>query len=177
MRIADYDIELRLKPIKNIILRVHRDGRLSLSAPLATREETIVRFVESRKDWIERSLARISDLRERHPEPEWSPSEALHAHRELKAYIADRLAYWAPLMGVSYRGFCIKSMASKWGSCHVRSGVLTFNLRLAHYPLRCCEYVVVHELAHLLVPNHSAAFYALLDRYYPDWKECRQALK
>lgn len=68
-------------------------------------------------------------------------------------------------------------MKSKWGSCNVRTHVLTFNLYLMNWPEECIEYVVVHELAHLLVPDHSADFYAVLDRYFPQWKECRRKMR
>ena len=63
-----------------------------------------------------------------------------------------------------------RRMRSRWGSCRPQKGALSFNTRLVELPPDCVDYVVVHELAHFLQPNHSAAFYAEVARVLPDWK-------
>lgn len=78
-----------------------------------------------------------------------------------------------PLRELPKLRFCW--MRSRWGSCRPSTAAITFNTRLLWYAPLCAEYVVVHELAHFLQPNHSAAFYAILDRMMPDWK-LRKAL-
>ena len=68
-----------------------------------------------------------------------------------------------------------RTMHTRWGSCRPGRSAITLNMRLLWYPLSCAEYVIVHELAHFLQPNHSAAFYAVLNEMLPDWA-ARKAL-
>ena len=70
----------------------------------------------------------------------------------------------------------VKDMKTRWGSCNITKKRIWLNLKLIQYPPECLEYVILHELIHLRVPNHSAAFYAELDRYMPDWKTRRDML-
>ncbi len=81
-------------------------------------------------------------------------------------------------MGVAYpTEIRFRMMKSRWGSCQVQKGILTFNLRLVEKPLAAAQYVVAHELAHFLQPDHSKRFYACLARVMPNWKACRALLK
>lgn len=70
-----------------------------------------------------------------------------------------------------------REMTSKWGSCNFKTAKITLNTALFSYPRECFEYVLCHELAHLLVPNHGREFYALLGRLYPRWREAKRILK
>jgi predicted metal-dependent hydrolase len=177
MQIDDLTITLTRKSIKNLILRVCPDGSVAVSAPWLTPEEDIRTFVRGRRDWIARARERVARRAAASDTSDWTPHEKLMHFRALQEFLRDRLAYWAPRMGVSYSGFCIKGLKSKWGSCNIRTRQLTFNLYLRRWPDACIEYVVVHELAHLIVPNHSPAFYAVLDQYYPQWAECRRMMR
>lgn len=87
------------------------------------------------------------------------------------------LHQWQQRMGVRYTELRLRQMKSLWGSCNVRTGAVTLNILLACWPQPCLELIVVHELAHLLVPNHSPAFKRTLDTYLPDWKRREQVLK
>ena len=78
--------------------------------------------------------------------------------------------------GVKYPELRFRRMTSRWGSCQCAKGVLTFNTALICVPRECMEYVVVHEFAHFLRPDHSAYFYAEVERLIPDWKARRRAL-
>lgn len=69
-----------------------------------------------------------------------------------------------------------RRMSSRWGSCQPTTAI-TLNLRLLHAPVECIEYIIVHELAHLVEPNHSPAFHAVVAEVLPDWKERKKALK
>lgn len=68
-------------------------------------------------------------------------------------------------------------MQTRWGSVSVDTGSIRLNINLALYPEKCLEYVIVHELCHLLEPSHNHRFKELMTRYMPDWKERRNALK
>ena len=67
-------------------------------------------------------------------------------------------------------------MKTRWGSCNTVRKRIWLSLKLAFYPVYCLEYVIVHELCQLLVPNHGADFKVLMDRFYPEWKKVKKLL-
>ncbi len=71
----------------------------------------------------------------------------------------------------------IRDMKTRWGTCNVRTALVTINLRLAEKPPECLEYVLIHELCHLHVAGHGEQFWRRMDGYYPDWKRVRKLLK
>lgn len=79
-------------------------------------------------------------------------------------------------LGVAWPEIRIRSMVSRWGSCHPAKGVLTFARQLLEVPERCMEYVVVHEFAHFIHPDHSPRFHDFMSEMLPDWKERRRLL-
>jgi predicted metal-dependent hydrolase len=101
----------------------------------------------------------------------------LHWYREqLKALIPLLLEKWQPILGVQASYWSIKKMKTKWGSCNPAAKRLWFNLELAKKPVSCLEYIVVHELVHLLERNHTERFTALMDGFMPNWRVCREVL-
>ena len=86
------------------------------------------------------------------------------------------LVKWQPIMGVKAERFFVQRMKTKWGSCNHRARTIRLNTELAKKPTECLEYVVVHELAHLLEPTHNARFVAAMDRLMPAWLFQREAL-
>lgn len=78
--------------------------------------------------------------------------------------------------GVAYPMVRIRRMTSRWGSCQPYKGVVTLNSRLIETPVCCIEYVVMHEFCHFIHPDHSKAFYALMTRLMPDWRQRKQLL-
>lgn len=96
--------------------------------------------------------------------------------RELRAGATAMLDPWAVRMGVSYRFLGLRRMTTRWGTCVPSKGRIWLNLALVSRPPALLEYVVVHELAHLLEPSHGGAFQELMDRYLPDWRDRRRAL-
>ena len=95
---------------------------------------------------------------------------------EMKALIAVLVARWEAVIGVKARRISIKRMRTIWGSCNHRTHDINFNLELMKKPLHCIEYVVVHELLHIIVSLHNDEFKALLTRYLPDWRETKREL-
>lgn len=92
-------------------------------------------------------------------------------HREqLAAMVPVLISKWEAAMGVEVREWTIQRMERKWGTCNAMAGRIRLNLALARVPEPCVEYVVVHELTHLLERGHGERFQALLDRYLPDWR-------
>lgn len=93
----------------------------------------------------------------------------------LKDQLVVLLPLWSARLGVSVADVRIQKMKTKWGSCAIENGCILLNLELAKKPIECLEYVLVHELAHLLERKHSERFVAILNEYLPDWSE-RKAL-
>lgn len=101
----------------------------------------------------------------------------LHWYREqLKTMVPPLLEKWQPILGVQASHWGIKKMKTKWGSCNPTAKRLWFNLELAKKPVMCLEYIVVHELVHLLERKHTARFTALMDGFLPNWRVCRETL-
>lgn len=101
----------------------------------------------------------------------------LRWHREqLRAWIPPLLEKWQPKLGVHVAEWGIKKMKTKWGSCNADAGRVWFNLELAKKPVQCLEYIVVHELVHLLERRHNQRFTTLMDSYMPQWRQSREVL-
>jgi predicted metal-dependent hydrolase len=95
---------------------------------------------------------------------------------ELKKAVPPLIAKWEPRMGVKVKRIFVQKMKTKWGSCNAASKSIRFNTELTKKPSECLEYIVVHEMAHLIVKRHDARFINLMDRYLPNWKLVRQTL-
>ena len=95
---------------------------------------------------------------------------------QIRAALPPLVSRWAKVMGVAVRRVFVQRMKTKWGSCHPRAGTIRLNTELARKPPECLEYLVVHEMAHLLERTHDARFVALMDRLLPAWQSVRQAL-
>ena len=86
------------------------------------------------------------------------------------------LPKWEQIIGVKANSYQIKTLKSRWGSCHISTKVITINLELMKMPCECLEYVVVHELVHLLEASHNHRFKSLMDQYLPSWREIKKRL-
>ncbi len=95
---------------------------------------------------------------------------------QLKLLIPPLLEKWQPVLGVELAGWGIKKMKTKWGTCNSKARRIWLNLELAKKPFQSLEYIVVHELAHLLERHHNERFTALLDIHLPQWRQHREML-
>lgn len=102
----------------------------------------------------------------------------MHAwHRSLlHAVVPGVIARWQRRLGVTVHAYFLQRMRTKWGSCNPRAGHIRLNTELVKKPRDLLEYVVVHELLHLVEPTHGERFIALLDRHYPFWRDARREL-
>lgn len=127
-------------------------------------------LVECRGAAIELHVARGAGLRER--------ERVLHEwyRRQLKALVPPLLAKWQPRLGVEAREWGVKRMKTRWGSCNPRARRIWLNLELAKKPPHCLEYVLVHELAHLIERGHGARFVGIMDQLMPSWRAYRREL-
>jgi predicted metal-dependent hydrolase len=95
---------------------------------------------------------------------------------ELKKRMEPLVHEWEPILGVQVHEICYKRMKTRWGTCNVIDHRIWFNTELAKYSFPCLEYIVVHEMCHLLERGHGPAFKALMDKHLPHWKQLRQEL-
>lgn len=95
---------------------------------------------------------------------------------QLKQALPPLIAAWEPRMGVQVARFFAQRMKTRWGSCNPRARTIRLNTELAKKPRECLEYVVVHEMVHLLEPTHNARFVALMDQFMPKWQFYRATL-
>ena len=95
---------------------------------------------------------------------------------ELKALLAELIGKWEQTIGVKANRTTIKLMKTRWGSCNHRTHDINFNLELMKRPVHCIEYVVVHELLHIIVRLHNEQFKSLLTHYLPNWRQTKEEL-
>lgn len=95
---------------------------------------------------------------------------------QLTSVIEQYVAKWENILGVKVSDWAILQMPSSWGKCHKETGKVVFNLQLAKKPLSCIEYVVAHELTHLIEQNHTDRFRNILGTYFPGWQKMRDKL-
>lgn len=101
----------------------------------------------------------------------------LRWHREqLKELIPPLLEKWQPKLGIEVADWGIKKMKTKWGSCNIDARRIWINLELAKKPVQCLEYIVVHELVHLLERHHNDRFREYMDQFMPQWRHYREML-
>lgn len=94
----------------------------------------------------------------------------------LREAVSPLVSKWEALLGVNVERFFVQRMRTKWGSCNAKAGTIRLNTDLAKKPPECLEYIVVHEMAHLLEPTHGERFIALMDRFMPNWRFFREEL-
>jgi len=94
----------------------------------------------------------------------------------LKQVLPELISKWEARLDVKVKQFYIQRMKTKWGSCSYHSGSIRFNTELAKKPLACLEYIVVHEMIHLLEPTHNNRFVGLMDQFMPKWQFYRDEL-
>ena len=95
---------------------------------------------------------------------------------QLKKVAPSLIAKWEPLIGIKVKRFFVQKMKTKWGSCNPSAESIRLNTELAKKPPECLEYIIVHEMTHLLVRHHDDRFITLMDRYLPSWRLIRQTL-
>lgn len=113
--------------------------------------------------------------------PDTPPDKRLAVLREwyrqqLKLKVPEIIKYYEPIMQVHVAAFGIKKMKTRWGTCNPAAQRIWINLELAKKPPKCLEYIVVHEMAHLLERSHNHRFIALMDQFLPQWRVYKDEL-
>lgn len=175
----DIPVTVTRRRTSRMSIRVTKDGQVRVSAPRFVPQAAIRRFVAEHEDWIEAALKRAAKQQQGR-EAFYSaldistPALRREAAGRLRAIVDPLIEKYSLQMGVKPAGLRFSSAKTRWGSCNTTTRHISLSLYLLLLPDWCIEHVVVHELAHLIVPNHSPKFYAVMDRNFPRWKEARK---
>lgn len=164
---------------KNTCIEI-RNGAVKARVPNRLRDKELRLLLEESSIWIERKLEELEIRKnvQREEEFDIKSLRQLNASQiaDMKALFSERVKYYAEIMGVTYGRITIRNQKTRWGSCSGK-GNLNFNYQLFFLPRELLDYVIVHELAHRRYMNHSKEFWAEVEKYYPDYKNCRKKLK
>lgn len=160
-------------------MRIVKNGDVHVSAPIGMPKTEIERFINEHREWIEKARQKTYERQRQRASfynqlPLQTRTQADEALQRLKVLIEPLVEKHAKEMGVRPKGITYKPMISRWGLCNVKDCTICFSAYLLLLPEWCAEHVVVHELCHLLEPSHNARFHALMDRYFPRWREARK---
>ena len=158
---------------RTLALELKPDGTLLVRTPLLSTRRQVEAFLREHWDWI---LKQQEKLAARPREERLSQEELAELKKRARRVFLARTAYFAPLVGVKPGRIAIRSQRTKWGSCSAK-GNLNFNCLLLLAPAEVLDYVVVHELCHLLELNHSQRFWAEVKRVLPNWAASRKWLR
>ena len=176
----EIEVEIVRSKRRSMALQIRTDGSVLVRVPMRVSDRTIRRFVTSHARWIEENRSQMFARRQYLAEnpydiPEWESLTASDK-KVAKQKIIERVDYYADCMGIDYGSISMRNQKSRWGSCSSK-GNLNFNYRLAYLPQELLDYVVVHELAHIAHKNHGPQFWALVERYLPDYRARRAMLR
>ena len=152
---------------RNIRLSIDRNGTIKLTAPYYASYEELLSFIEERETWIRKALNKVENTTDLSTFPPLNKSKK----QELLLRISDFVKKYEILMNTHVNEISIRKMKTLWGSCSYKEGKIKFNSYLYYMSDYFLEYIVVHEMAHLFVPNHSKRFYDIVKKYLPDYKD------
>ena len=150
------------------------DCKLIVRAPYKTPKKILKQIVAKHRQWIDKHIA--TQQKKHDLIKNLTDEDIKRLKREARTYFAEKTAYFADIMGLTYGRMSITSASKRFGSCS-NKGNICFSYRLMLYPEEAREYVIVHELAHLTQMNHSARFYSIIESVLPDYKARKRLLK
>ena len=159
---------------KTLGLEISDGLEVLVRAPKQLSEERIEAFVRRHERWILQKLNLRQAYLEQHVE--LSPEQLATWMTEIKTILPDRVEHYARRMGVRHAGIRLTKNKTRIGSC-TRNNQISFSCRLMAYPPEVLDYVVVHELAHILHKNHGPAFWRTVEAVLPDYKQRRAMLR
>ncbi len=154
---------------------VYADGDVVVTKPQDATDAAVKKFVDLKKLWIQQKLESAHNS----PIPELRTNSAEHfaAHQaEAQELVARLTKMWGERMGSDYGEVTVRRMKSRWGSCSPAKN-LSFNYKIVFLPRKIQQYVVVHELCHLRVPDHSQKFWGLVARTLPDYEDLNKYIR
>jgi len=173
MVFKDIEYEIVRSKRKTLALQVTRDARVVVRSPLRISEQKIIEFLALHYTWVKKALsiqskrADIYDL---------SPEQLAIIKQKANEILPKRVEYYSQVMQLFPTAVKINFAKTRFGSCSSKNSI-NFSAYLMLFPLEAVDYVIVHELAHIKYKNHQKEFYALVEKYMPDYKKRAALLK
>ena len=159
---------------KTLSIEINENCEIIIRAPLKMSEREIEKFILEKLDWIRKSLEKMKVRAENRRI--YTDEDIKALYKKAKELLPERVKYWAGVTGFMPTGVKITGAKKRFGSCSPKNS-LCFSVYLFDYPMEAIDYVIVHELCHIREHNHSPAFWALVKKYLPDYKERQNLLK
>lgn len=160
---------------KSLSVEVNKKLEVVVRAPYLLPKFTIESFVKSKEEWIENAILKMRAKLENAP-IDLGADELKLLKKKAKEILPQKVEFYSSIMGLVPTAVKITSAKTRFGSCSGKNSIC-FSCRLMRYPEAAIDYVVVHELAHIKHKNHGKSFYALIEKYMPDYKERQKLLK
>ena len=172
-------IKVTYRRTSRLSMRIVKNGDVHVSAPVGMPRERVMAFIEEHREWIERARKKTCERQKQRAAfydklPLATRAQADEALKRLQALVEPMVERHAKVMGVQPSRVYYKPTISRWGQCNVRDRSIYISAYVLLLSEWCVEHVVVHELCHLLEPSHNARFHALMDKYFPRWREARR---
>ncbi len=171
-----FEYQLTRSKRKTFSISISRDLKVLIKAPLKASVKDIEAMIAAHSDWIEKHIVLRKELEEKEQSNVLTPVEIERLKQNAKAILPQKVEHFSKIMGVTPACVKITSATTRWGSCSGRNS-LCFSYRLMLLPEGAIDYIVVHELAHIRVKNHSKKFYKEIETYMPDYKDRIMAIK
>lgn len=174
-KINGQNIVVEYKYIKNMNMYIKPpDGHILITVPKGTKWKKIEDFVTTKKSWIENAQKKV--IAQNINDGNFVSPSAENI-RKLQQEVREFADKWEEIMGVHAVKYTIRDMKTRWGSCTPAKKTIRISSRLINYSKECLEYIVVHELCHLIEPSHNQRFKKYMTLFLPDWKERKEKLK
>ena len=172
-------IQLTYRRTSRLSMRIVRNGDVHVSAPIGMSKKEVEAFINQHREWIVEARKKTAERQKQRADfysqlPLKTKAQKVEATERVRALTEQMIERYASVMGVNPSSICFKPMISRWGMCNVKERSICYSTYLLLLPDWCVEHVVAHELCHLLEPSHNARFHALMDKYYPKWREARK---
>ncbi len=168
------EYEIKYSDRKTLSIKINKDATLTVHAPRFASKKEIAKIVSEHRTWIEKSIIKQKAKNERFAN--LGEDDIKRLKKEARKYFSEKTRIFADYMGLKYGRITITSATTRFGSCSSQKNI-SFSYRLMLFPEAAREYVIVHELAHLVYMNHSKKFYSLIEKILPDYKKRRLLLK
>lgn len=170
------EYKLRIsKKARRYHLEMDWDHGLVVVVPERWNQRTVDVMIAQNGSWIERHTRRIGKEKTKDIDEVLAATDKI-PETHIRRKFTEEVSYWAERVGVSFNRIAYRNQKSKWGSCS-HDGNLNFNLKLAYAPAGVREYVIIHELCHLIHHNHSSRFWAEVAKHCPDFAIPRKWLR
>ena len=172
VKIAGLSVLLVRSSRKTLAVQIRADGTVIARAPLRMPKDRILCFLSEKASWIRMQQGRMQEREKMRQQARihLDAAQEKELRERAKSVLAQRTAYFARQIGVTYGRITVRDQKTRWGSCS-QTGNLNFNFRLILAPPEVLDYVVVHELCHRRQMNHSAQFWQEVAQVLPDYRK------